>query len=419
MDKYSSYSTIGSTAELSVKYNNLYVIDGRIVYVAKENINLPSANKFMNSYGWKPDVYIGDPPKVSNSIDLAIIGDCHWYGNIGHALWTGLYPIYTALCKFNLHNEVFDYFTTELNNHNTTSYPAIKKFIGGNIHDYSNIKIGATHINTLVAGTGSAGDNVMRPDYTMYGMEYDALRKFVSRMYRHHNIPTKNRSELKIIWIDNKRYTDSDRDIIKRITSERNIEYVEFSKVGGFYEHLQLYKDVDIQITAPGTAMIYLPFMKNGSINVNLGHMERPQKNTARPNIYIHNYAYDNYQFPAYMEQSLCNACYWTSTIYYDRYTYNHLEYEQLNSVIDKAINMWEKEIRLISHHNIDAQIFTDYCSKVDHAWDLCNYLTGKGFYIEFFVNEHPYAIPEYADLELLRDIKNTKKYNREYEYRS
>jgi len=415
---YSSYNISENRNELSVKYSNLYIIDGRIVYVCKDHVDLPYVNKFINNYQWRPDIYIGDPPSYENNIKLAALGDCHWYGNIGHALWTGLYPIYTALCKFNFEHEVFDYFTTEMDNQNTTAYPAIKRFIGGNIYNYTDIKLPNTHIETLVAGTGSAGDNVMRPDYTMYNGGCDALKKYSDRMYRMHNISQSKSNAIKILWIDNKRYTTSERLLIEKIVKERkNIQYVDFPSIKGFYNHLQLFRNADIQITAPGTAMIYLPFMQYGSVNVNLGHMEWPQKNMARPNIYIDNCTNEDYTFPAFMEQSLCNACYWTSSLYYDRYTYNELEYNSLNELIDDAIQLRKSNKVIDSHHNIDAKIFVEYCSRVDHAWKLCNYLTGKALYIEFFVNEHPYALPDYIDLSLLRSIKDEFGYNRAYEY--
>lgn len=421
MVKLSSYQVIDEPYETSVLYNDLYIIDGKICYVTDQYIDLPAVNKFINNYVFKPKIYTESVPEVINSIELAALSDCLWYGNIGHALWDGIYPIYLALCKFNLENESFDYLTTEMSNHNTIAYSAIKTFIGGNIYQYDSLDMPVTHIKKLVAGTGSAGNVVMRPDYTTYGNKYDALNKFKNRMYERHFVKCKSKNEeVNIIWIDNKRYTQNERIVIQRIIEERgDIKYVSYPDYKTFTDHLSLIGNTDIQITGPGTAMIYIPFLRFGGVNVNLGYMEHTQKNTARPNIYIDSCINDNYQFPGYMEQSLCNACHWTSSLYYDRYTHNELEYNSLNQLINQAISLSISGKILPSHHNIDAKIYVEYCNQVDHAWELSNYMTNKAFFIELFINEHPYALPPYVNLELLRQIKDQYGYNRSYEYRA
>lgn len=416
---YSSFEVADPIDELSVKYCNLYIVNGDICYYTDNEINLPGVNKFINNYPWRPRVVVDKPPAYDKVINLACISDNHWYSNIGHAFFDSLYPIYVALCKFNLQYMPFDWFTSDMSNHSILSHKPTLKFIKGNTHNYSAIDLPCTKINTFIAGTGSAGNVVMRHDYKTYGSKYDALRKFVDRMYSVHDISQSEISDdINTIWIDNKRYSDAERQLIDRVIKERgDINYIDYSRYPDFYHQLLMFKDVDIQITGPGTGMIYVPFLKVGGVNVNLGHIEHPQTNTARPNIYIEGCNNSSYKFPAYMEQSLCNACYWTSTLYYDRYTHNELEYDSINRLIDKAKQLVNDKVILDNRLNIDAQIFVEYCRRSPSAQKVCDMLTNKALFIEFLINEHPHAMIDDVDINLLRFIKDEYKFNRAYEY--
>jgi hypothetical protein len=417
---YSDYKIIDIGNE-SIIYSNLYIKNNKITYISDKPVQLPYVNKFLNNYPWRPEVEFTDNINYHEFIDLAVLNDNVWYGNIGHAFWDGLYPIYVSLCKFGLENEKFDYFTTEMDNTQTLSYNPISKFCGGTIWNYQNLPNKIIKINRLVVGVGSCGNVVMRNDYKLYGNKWKSLEKFRNRMYSVYNIKLQpNLGEIpNIIFINNKRYSNYETEVIEKILNEfKFIKWIDFYNINGFEKHLQLFSNVDIQITGPGTGMMYLPFLKNGAVNINLGYMEYPQKNTARPNIKIENYHNDNWCFPGYMEQSVCNAVEWVTTLYYDRYENNELEYNSLKDIILKSITIWEsKKHNNNNNLNIDAQIFVEYCRRDKNFQKICDHLTNKSLFIELLINEHPHAINEWVNLDLLRKIKDEFGYNRNYEF--
>jgi hypothetical protein len=114
-------------------------------------------------------------------------------------------------------------------------------------------------------------------------------------------------------------------------------------------------------------------------------------------------------------EQSVCAAANYVNTIYYDRFTYNNIEFDPLVNLINRAISIVGTTQN--NNWNIDALIFKEYCKRCNNPREVCDYLTGIAFFIELFVNEHPQATPSnIIDIKLLRQIKIEFNYNRKYE---
>jgi hypothetical protein len=118
------------------------------------------------------------------------------------------------------------------------------------------------------------------------------------------------------------------------------------------------------------------------------------------------------------MEQSVCSAASYVSTLYYNRFDNNNIEVNPLIDIINQAISLIKNREILENNHNIDARVFIEYCKRSPNARKLCDYLTNIAFFIELFVNEHPMAVPkDIVDIDLLRKIKDEFSFNRKYEY--
>jgi len=135
----SSYTTADDQEHLSIKYENLYAINGTITYLTtNKNINPPYVTKFMNMYHWRPEIKVFDTEEQiqeylttfenKQEVELSVLGDNIWYGNMGHALWDGFYPLYLSLLKFKYKNENFVYLTSDWHNKQIMAYDAITKF---------------------------------------------------------------------------------------------------------------------------------------------------------------------------------------------------------------------------------------------------------------------------------------------------
>lgn len=441
----SSYrlSPDSNDGELSVEYKNIYLVNGEFQYLTLDNVHLPDANTFTNTSAWKPIVKTFQSQDditnyitriTQNSPNMIIYELCAlcsiWWGwNIGHALFDGFYPIYLALVKFSYEHSKF-YLITDTIDKNAMITDIIDKFSGNPVifrDDLINISKNQTiYFKTLVVGTGNTGNRVINTKYTLYGQkEFNALTLFKQRIYSSYDISYDklvNYDCLKVAIIDNIRYSKDEISVLHKfaesMTSQNYIiKYIKWNDYKTFGEQLNILKDIDIQITGPGTGMMYTPFIKKGGVNINLGYMERTQTNHRRPNIVIKNLAKNDHSFPGWMEQSVCSAADYMSNIYYDRTNYNTIEYIELILTFNKALKNIYGGFIQTNNHNYDAKIFIEYCNRVDksHAAEICKHLTGIAFFIELFVCEHPSAITHNVDLNLLREIKNKYGYNDKY----
>jgi hypothetical protein len=426
----SSHLVSDSSKNLTINYQNLYVIDGKIKYLATDGcLNLHSANKWLNIHTWKPEILYFKSENDLDSyvksisfdeINLAVLSDNYFHGNVGHALWDGFYGAYLGALKFGYENENMHYFSTEFKNKKTLAYEIAKKFFGETeIINYQALdRNKCIKIKNLIVGIGTASNLVMTPEYKLYGKQYDGVEKFKKRMYNRFEIECDKPLTKKAIVINNKRYNSHERQVINSIIDEFknkiDIKFIDWSNYPSFHEQLKELADVDIHISGPGTGMMYMPFLKKGAVNINLGYMERTQTNSARPNIFINNCKYEDYIFPGWMEQSVCAGADHVSTLYYDRYNHNTLEFEPLVELIIKSIDLINKGIILENNLNTDAQIFVEYCESSGHSEKICQHLTNIAFFIEMFVAEHPAAIaPSFVNLKLLRSIKEKYSYTK------
>jgi hypothetical protein len=430
----SSYTTEGNQENLSIKYENIYSINGDLCYLTVKDVSPPYVNKFTNLYSFRPYIkqfeteeqlnYYLNEFKIKEEIELAALGDNLWYGNIGHALWDGLYPLYVALVKFGYINDNFTPLFGDFQNKQTLAYLPTIQFAGKDILDYHQLdKNKLIHFKTLVAGTGNTGNRIINPDYMLYGeKEYNALSLFKKRLLSRYNLKVDKplNTLLKAIIIKNKRFSQNEIDVINKIVDYYKdiieIKYIDwYHDYSSFEEQMKEIIETDIHITGPGTGMMYMPFLKKGAVNINLGYMEYIQTNTARPNLKIDNINNDDLIIPGWMEQSVCTAANYISTLYYDRFTYNDLEFEPLIQLIDSSI----KQVGNLQENNwnIDALVFKEYCNRCKNPKQLCEYLTGIAFFIELFVNEHPKTYETgLVDIDLLKSIKNELDYNQKYE---
>jgi hypothetical protein len=306
------------------------------------------------------------------------------------------------------------------------AYDVITRFSGNHLLEYLKLdRSKVFYFKTLVAGTGMTGNRVMNKEYTLYGeKEYGAVSLFKQRLLRAYNVSIDKpiNEKLKIIIIRNKRFNDYEISIIQKLVEHfsqfANIKFIDwYHDYKSFEDQLKELEDVDIHITGPGTGMMYMPFLKNGAVNVNLGYIEHTQTNTSRPNIFVKGSNAKDHLLPGWMEQSVCAAVNNVSTLYYDRASFNYLEIDELTRLIEHAVDLVNKRVIVDNKHNTDALVFKEYCKRVNNADAVCRHLTGIAFFIELFINEHPDAIPSsLVNLELLRQIKDELGYNRKYE---
>ncbi|NDG31976.1 hypothetical protein EB118_18120, partial [bacterium] len=225
------FETIDSTDQLSIKYTNLYYLDNQFWYFTTDPKEKPPyVNKWTNTYGWRPNIKIFDSqsniqtfltynyPNIE-SISLGLLSDNLWYGNVGHALFDGLYPVYLASVKFGYDDSPFVYLTNDWTNNKVTADEAIRLFSKTKqILNYPKIDRNII-FNTLICGTGNTGNRVISKQYTLYGKKYDAIYKFKKRIMQtcgaeHDRLIN---SPIQGIIVHNKRYSVEEQKIIDNV----------------------------------------------------------------------------------------------------------------------------------------------------------------------------------------------------------
>ncbi len=432
-----TYETADDRDNLSIKYSNLYSINGQLTYITLDGeANPPYVNKWTNTYGWRPVIKVFNSRaeldeffssfKDVETINLALLSDNLWYGNIGHALFDGFYPAYLAALKFGYQNEPFIYLADNWSNPKVIANEAVTLFSSNDVRSYPNLDRNKLIVfKTLISGTGRTGNRVINEEYKLYGSKYEGLEKFKHRMLTAcSSIPDKPiNSTLKIVIINNKRYSTLERaaidEVIKHYKTYHDVDitFLDWWHHQSFKKQMQIIQDVDIHVTGPGTGMMYMPFLKKGAVNINLGYMEHTQTNTARPNIKIKDSTQADHIIPGWMEQSVCAAASYVSTLYYDRFKHNTIQTGPLIKLIGEAIDLVRRGQILENKHNIDARVFIEYCKRVSNARQVCDHLTGIAFFIELFVHEHPAAVNHnIINVRLLREIKDALGMDRQYE---
>lgn len=424
----------------SVEYTNLYAINGVLYFLSVDDVDLPHVKKFTISYDWRPEVmkfnseadlnlYVNSLKEV-NEYSLSVLSDNLWYGNVGHGLFDVLYPIYLSLLKFGYSDESFNFLSVDWSWRDNFMYDVIKKFTKGDLIEYNKLDVTKVYkFNKLIAGTDLAGNRVVNKDVFIYGKKWDGLYNFKKRLFDVFDIkldlPVKI-DKPKVIIINNKRFNDKDvsviKDAVNKLSGVCDIKFLNWQFDYGSHSHesfkkqMEDFKDVDIQVTAPGTAMMYVPLLKKGAVNINLGYIEHTQTNGVRGNLKIKESKHTDHLIPAYMEQPICAGTYYVTSLYYDRYKYNELEIEPLIEIINNAIAVLKKGEITEGNVGIDAQVFREYCKRSKDGDEICTHLTNLSLQVEFFVNHHPLALLPSSDMELLKLIKNELNYDRSYE---
>jgi len=435
--------TVIDPDNLSIRYRNLYTYQQDLCYFSVGPVELPIVNTFRGQNPWAPKVKVFntgeelrsfvDSLGIEEEEELTVFHECIWHPNIGHAFWDGLYPAYLALVKFGYKDADFNLMCYDFSNaEGILAGSPFLKFCGGKIISRwfpNKLKPSPVRYKTVVAGAGMCGSTAMTTDYHLYGQkEYDGLALFRERMLACYGLPIDKpvNEKPKAIIIRNKRYSPEEVAILQQAAKDLapllDIKWVDFywdykndalpleGIATRFEAQLKDYVDVDIQITGPGTGMMYTPFLKKGAVNINLGWLETCQNNSMRGNLNIEPSTAEQIYVPAWMEQHVCVSTDWVSPLYYDRYKYPVIEKDSLYSLIIKGVSMLNQPTPNLA---LDAKIYIEYCKRSGRGDEVAQQLTWKAFFPEFFVAEHPCAIDiSIVDVALLRQIKDEFGYD-------
>jgi len=406
----SQHEYFGDDDRLSVIYKDVYLTKNGVIYLTDEEKELKGVNSWTYVGGWQPNQKssIGKPTR---EIELATYSRFLWVGNIGHALFDGLYPIWCAFLNTGHHGEDFIPITDKFDGNNPKALEAVNKFSGNSLLEYTSLENDEViKIKKLVVGIPNTGNIVMSPDRKLWGEEQlGAMSKFRSRFWNKLGIVKQHNPIPKCAIIDNKRFSDKDKEELNFTRDDMQIEYVNWADFLSFEDQIRYLATLDIQISGPGNAIMYTPLMKPKATCINLGWLEKTQSNTMRPNIVIEETDFEEHEFPAFMEQSMLNTQSDLNIIYYDRWECPNINRVVIDNYLDDIKSKNNTGINLAK----DGQIYKKYCESVENSTEVARMMTDLALFPEFLVNEHPHCLKSgIIDLELLRKIRKEYNYN-------
>lgn len=296
--KPASGSLAKYTFTQSCLYHNIYFINGNptLFFAPGHDVPSPASVETMKNRDdfdshFRPTIITGKSPLdlcshcVVTHDDLTVLSHV-WLGNIGHALLDSLYAIFVGLIEYgNRHLKPFrilnvrtfrdNPFVTDVINRSAPlgMVYAEDTFLQNPVHHFRELLV--PNFARCMSCTDDGGDPIY---YGMnMGYELDAFRLLRTHLHRQFDVPfvlAPSIYHISAIAVDNKRFTDGERDTIKRALQSvapdiqgRLINWASMS----FRDQLILLAQTQIYVSSVGTAIINQPFMPDGSVLINLG----------------------------------------------------------------------------------------------------------------------------------------------------
>lgn len=161
----------------------------------------------------------------------------------------------------------------------------------------------------IIMGVGGAGNLIMDSSGAIGGSTrfgHEAMSHFRDRMYASYGIPVNSKKpgpndKLNVIVVSNKRFNSEDRNAIQLALKDVNAnggdgQIINWGAIGQpdtrFHDHLKRVSEADVYVSSIGTALQYVPFMRDGRVYIALGSIWQRSKRL----------------FPTFMEQQLAGG---------------------------------------------------------------------------------------------------------------
>ena len=252
--------------------------------------------------------------------DVSVLGDI-WMGNIGHTLFDSLYAIFASLTEYShLHLKPFRI----INTRTQTDVP----WIGGVMDTAAPLGL-VYSANFFHKSDVVFLRKLLLPNYARcimcitsdryYGvsMGYEIFPLLRQHLLTRFSVSARGVQASLVIAVHNKRFTRNDYIALEGALHSVAGRLVDWSGMD-FRLQLQLISNTKIHLSAPGTAMMYQPFLPDGAVHVNLGACTRYQYQTTVWAAILSLY-YPGYTDPiqGYMEQSMVASTSYQRALYY------------------------------------------------------------------------------------------------------
>ena len=286
----------------SCLYTNIYFVKGRPTLFTTVNETLPlnfESMKYRDDYveRFRPrHVRLESMTALCHKYCVDFYNDTSvlrefWLGNIGHSLFDQLYSSFIGLIEYSNDRHLKPFRAINVKRSDAESVPFVHSIINTSIpmglvnsEDFFRPDR-VQHLREVLVPNHARCISSPANDGWNYrmdkGYELDGFRHFRAHLYARFAVPPPpswaqgvGRASLRAIVVLNKRYSPADLQELLAALGDAapgiNGSVVDWRPLS-FRDQLLILSRSHIHLSAPGTGMMYQPFLPDGAVHVNLG----------------------------------------------------------------------------------------------------------------------------------------------------
>ena len=314
-----------------------------------------------------------------------------WPNSVGHGVWNDIFAVFHSLVRFGYENSKFHPVVIDPKDspccRNEIDF---RDFSGNKLEFLKDFSDGLYVFEKVVVGTSmlQADDvSLFRQWLSGYPRARNMLQKFRDRWYKSYSLSIANHYKFtnisKIVIIENKREELAMRNLFLWLRSNfpnEDVNYLEWKKYGSMAKLVPYLSTADIYISGVGTAMMWAPLLRDGSVVINLGEIVGGKSWGKQILYYLHEMDH--------MMSSGIRVLYYPPRIRWKNRNQKKIDFAPLKSLVDKAIRIFNegfsRPVKMLDNAGYHAIVFYNFCmANKQHCLKIMSGMNAMGMSVE------------------------------------
>ncbi|CAG9466192.1 unnamed protein product [Pedinophyceae sp. YPF-701] len=365
-------------------------------YWEPQHLEFDNAQEVKEYFAARNVVRKEGPSLVFNTIWAAV--------NVGHGMFDGLYPAFTAAFDHGLAEEPIRMIPGDVSGQMGRAGAAYCEGLCANFclpaeelcdvgKAIKAIAIGGEFLplcaiperhpgevllfEDVVAGSGERAQRAVYPEAAIYEGRDGVMEHFRDRLFQGFGVQLKKRQKgdvVKALVISNKRYSPEEIAEIQAAIAELDgkdnfsVQWIEWPQYPGLPRQFELLSDADIYLSGPGTGLLNHMYMREGSVLVNVGEIRSRLNN----------------RFPSFIEQYIAEGTPYQRALYYPSNKRMHgIKGEEISKLLLQAKGIVEQGFKVpvppLENLSVEGKIFSLYCTEnEEEGQDMLDHMNGN-----------------------------------------
>ena len=314
-----------------------------------------------------------------------------WPNSVGHGVWNDIFAVFHSLVRFGYENSKFHPVVIDPKDspccRNEIDF---RDFSGNKLEFLKDFSDGLYVFEKVVVGTSmlQADDvSLFRQWLSGYPRARNMLQKFRDRWYKSYDLSISNHFKFtnisKIVIIENKREELAMRNLFLWLKSNfpnEDVNYLEWKKYGSMAKLVPYLSTADIYISGVGTAMMWAPLLRDGSVVINLGEIVGGKSWGKQILYYLHEMDH--------MMSSGIRVLYYPPKIRWKNRNQKKIDFAPLKPLVDKAIKLFNegftRPVKMLDNAGYHAIVFYNFCmANIQHCLKIMSGMNAMGMSVE------------------------------------